>query len=121
MRIKKGFPVELFLVVMLLQASCSCRATSSKMINISHSHHCSTEECLIGAEMETEELFMESEISRRLLQQSSGGGTVTGSTSNPNQPATPCGQPRYGSCLPKPNAPPRNRQNCGIYNRENPC
>lgn len=115
----KRFSLSPFImVVAMLVATNICRAATGKSnYPADHGCHNRSEKCLIG-DMESDEFSMDSDTGRRLLLVNIGGA-VTAGTRNPNQPATPCGDPRYKKCLPNPNKP-RGGPNCGMFNRECP-
>ncbi|KAK8717714.1 hypothetical protein V6N13_044972 [Hibiscus sabdariffa] len=61
------------------------------------------------------EFLMDSDSSRRILQ---SGGTGTGGTGNPSQPAANCGRGvPYYRCLPDANRQGSIPENNGLYNR----
>ncbi|CAK8533401.1 unnamed protein product [Lathyrus sativus] len=74
---------------------------------------CSSEDCLINDDLESE-FLMSSHVARMLLDQSQ---TQTGRTANNNGAAVKCGTIKaYRTCLPSQNGGgPNNR--CGTYNR----
>lgn len=111
--------VPFIMVMAMLVATNICRAAATGKSNYPADHRCHNRsgKCLIG-DMESDEFSMDSETGRRLLQVNIGAA-VTAGTGDANQPATPCGNPRYKKCLPNSNKP-NGGPNCGIFNRECP-
>ena len=99
--------VSLLFLILLIQLHLS-KTTSLKIKG------CTSEDCLINNDLESEEYSMSSHAARMLLDLSQ---TQTGRTSNNNGAAVKCPIVQgYRTCLPSQNCGgPNNR--CGTYNR----
>ncbi|RHN50232.1 hypothetical protein MtrunA17_Chr6g0455241 [Medicago truncatula] len=100
--------VSLLLLVILIRLLHLSKTTSLKIKG------CTSEDCLINNDLESEEFSMSSHAARMLLDLSQ---TQTGRTGNNNGAAVKCPIKKgYRTCLPSQNGGgPNNR--CGTYNR----